>query len=90
MDDKHDGMTPEDRQTGLSRATFSHDQCLACVNEIYDRLPHALLYAVRPDGPLRSEGVVPEMKPGEWEVIRKMAQLGWSHFSMELLAESTP
>jgi len=31
--------------------------------------------------------VIPEMKRGEWEIIRKLAQLGWSHFSMELLTE---
>lgn len=85
--DRHEGMTPRDRADGLSRATFAHDQCLACVNEIYDRAPHALLFAARPDGPLRSDRGVPEMKPGEWEAIRKLAQLGWSHFSVQFLQD---
>lgn len=81
-------MTDDPKHNGLMKATFAHDQCLACIDEIMDRVPNAVMWTFREDGPMRSEGVIPEMKHGEWEIIRKFAQLGWSHYGIHTLTEN--
>jgi hypothetical protein len=81
-------MARNDVSTALSRAVHAHDQVFACIDDLSIAVPNAFAHVLRHGGPLQTkcDGTVPQLKPGEWEIIRKLAQLGWAHFSVQNLA----
>jgi hypothetical protein len=77
-----------DLNSAINKATFVHDQVGALIHEMSIRVPDALMHCA---GLINSKEL-PPLKPGEWEIIRKLAMFGWAHYSLSQLElkEGTP
>lgn len=78
----------DDFQNAEVRATHVYDQSVATFREMMHRAPNAVMHTLRSGGPMSASGSVPDLVAGEWEVIRRLAWLGWSHYSMTKLEDS--